>query len=103
MILYGASQTLLIALFILDWMFWKTNSQREVKAFHVGHGRAGMLDYLWYLVFFISIFTSLFTSIGGTSECDRRKNPKKKTHTYVVIQQSSSSSAFTATASATFG
>lgn len=75
MLVYGASQLILIVLWLLDWAFWKRLQDGEVRPLNNGNDygsegttRLGLrwADYLWYLWFLVAASLGLFTSVGGT-------------------------------------
>jgi hypothetical protein len=69
MLVYASGQTLLLFLWFCDWKFWKKDSNGRVKAFGKDSYRMHWANLLWYFLFTTATLATVFTSIGGTSEC----------------------------------
>lgn len=65
---YVAGQTILIILWLIDWLFWKRNKTGSIKLPDEERQWISPAAAAWYLVFLLSTSISFFTAIIGTSQ-----------------------------------
>jgi hypothetical protein len=77
MLVYGASQFMLILLWLLDWAFWERRPNGEVRILDDGNDDENKGDvrrgpkwayYMWSLCFLVAAGLGMFTSVGGTRQ-----------------------------------
>ncbi|KAK1831886.1 hypothetical protein QBC39DRAFT_81494 [Podospora conica] len=75
MLVYAASQVILVVVWLLDWALWKRRPDGEVRTLDDGDDDGNKIsastvlrwnNYMWYLCFMIGASLGLFTSVGGT-------------------------------------
>ncbi len=77
-LLYAATQTILVLLWLCDWRYWKRGP--DLKVFTIQEIRKLQTPYLttpellWYVLFLLSVIGATIFAIGGTSKSTYQYN-----------------------------